>query len=273
MYTKTQVQQEPDAVSIERLRGTIARIERRGGYACPNSACLSFGIETIDRHLPGGGLSVGLHELAGCGADREHATVPALLAACLLAHGRDRHAPVLWATERRDLFAPGLLAAGLDPDRLIVAEAPGEVLAAMEEAARVPGLAGVVGELSGKLGLTASRRLQLAAEAAGVPVLVVRRPRHAGVSIEAPNAATTRWRVGCVPSEPVDAIETGPFSLTVGRARWRLDLVRARGAEPASWIVEAFDEKGGLALPAHSAHRSVAPAGQAAGWAVGDLAA
>ena len=259
MHTDSQVHQEHDAVSVDRLRATIARIERRGGYACPNSACLRFGIEAIDRHLPGGGLAAGLHELAGRGADREHATAPALLAASLLAHAKDARAPVLWATERRDLFVPGLLAAGLDPDRLIVAEAPGEVLAAMEEAARVPGLAGVVGELGGKLDLTASRRLQLAAEMAGVPVLVVRRPRHAGVSIEAPNAAATRWRVGPVPSAPASAIETGPFSLTVGRARWRLDLVRARGAEPASWIVEAFDEKGGLALPALSGHRSAAP--------------
>jgi protein ImuA len=51
-----------------------------------------------------------------------------------------------------------------------------EVLPVMEEGVRCPGLAGVVGEI-GPLSLTASRRLQHAAEASGVVALVLRRWR------------------------------------------------------------------------------------------------
>ena len=255
------------------LRATIARMERRGGAArARDGRVLRFWIDEIDRTLPGGGLTAGLHEIAGDGAERGHAAAPGLLAAYLLAHAGGE-APVLWVTERCDLFAPGLLAAGLRPDRLIVAEAGREVLAAMEEGARSGQLAGVVGELPGALGSKASRRLQLAAEASGVPVLAIRRPRHAEIAVDRPNASATRWRIGRVPSAPADPIEVGTFSLTVGPARWRLDLVRARGAEPASWIVEAFDETGRLCLPAVSADRSAAPARQAAGGATGDRAA
>jgi protein ImuA len=46
----------------------------------------------------------------------------------------------------------------------------------IEEGVRCPGLPGVVGEI-GRLSLTASRRLQLAAEATGVVALVLRRWR------------------------------------------------------------------------------------------------
>ena len=55
------------------------------------------------------------------------------------------------------------------------------------------------------------------------------------------SAAMTRWRISPHPSTefPVPG---------VGRARWRLELVRVRGGEPASWIAEACDEKGRLAL-------------------------
>ena len=255
---------------IDGLRATISRIERSGSGA--PSAVLRFGLDAIDRYLPGGGLAPGLHEIAGLGADRGHATAPVLLAASLMARARP-DAPVMWVTERRDLFVPGLLAAGLCPDRLIIADAAGEALATMEAAARVAKLAGVIGEFSADLTGKASRRLQLAAEATGLAVIAVRRPRHADVSIDGPNAAATRWRVRCVPSDPPDPIVTGPFSLTVGRARWRLDLIRARGAEPGSWIVEAFDEKGRLAQPALSRDRPAASTRQATGGTAGDLAA
>jgi len=54
---------------------------------------------------------------------------------------------------------------GLHPDRVIYAETHrgSEVLAVAEEGLRQKGLAGVVAEVA-RLGLTASRRLQLAAE-------------------------------------------------------------------------------------------------------------
>ncbi len=231
---------------------------------------LRFGVAAIDQHLPGGGLLTGaLHEVAGEGADIEHGAAAALLLAGLLAR---RRGPVLWAVMRHDLFAPALAAAGLHPDRVVFAEAGRAVLLVMEEALRHPGLAGVVGEV-GKMGLTASRRLQLAAEASGIPAFALRRfSKAADPALAEPNAAVTRWRVGALPSPP--PLPHAPDVAGLAPARWRLDLVRCRGGTPASWTVEACDAEGRLSLVADIRDRQAAPGGWfAAGGAAGDAAA
>ncbi len=238
------------APHLDVLRARIARIERRG--AARVGAPLRFGLAAIDRHLPGGGLASGaLHELAGDGPDVEHATAATLLLAGLLAR---RRGPVLWALARCDLFAPALAAAGLHPDRVIFAEAGRAVLATMEEALRHPGLAAVVGEVQ-TLGLTASRRLTLAAETSGVPAFALRRSRTAaGPALAEPNAAATRWRVAALPARPQVPDVPG-----IGRALWQLDLVRCRGGVPATWIVEACDAQGRIRLAADAGDRQAAP--------------
>lgn len=212
---------------------------------------LAFGIEDLDRHLPEGGLRLGaLHEVATEGADG--GALPVLFAASLLAR---LEGPILWCLGRSDLFAPGLAAVGLHPDRVLYAEARREadLLAAMEEGLRHRGLAAVVAEV-GPLGLTASRRLQLAAEASGCLALTLRR----GVTASESSAAFTRWRVVPAPCPPLPV----PGLL---RARWRVALVRARGAGPRAWIVEAPDATGRLRLPADVADRPLAaPAWRAA---------
>lgn len=151
----------------------------------------------------------------------------------------------------RDLFAPGLSRAGLDPDRVIYAEAARErdILPLVEEGLHERGLAAVVGEVT-RLGLTASRRLQLAAEESGVTALVIRRWWTIAEKdlMLLPTAAKTRWRVAPAPSEQMPAPG-------LGRDRWQVELLRCRGAEPRSWIVEACDAKGRLALPADLADR------------------
>ncbi len=156
-----------------------------------------------------------------------------------------------------DLFAPALAAVGLGPRRVVFVEAGSVVPAAMEEALRQPGLAGVVGEV-GKLGLTAARRLQLAAEASGVIGFALRRSRRFDdPALDAPSAAVSRWRIAALPSPP--PLLLAPATPGLGRARWRLDLVRMRGGEPASWIVESPDAKGRLALAADLADRPARP--------------
>ena len=240
---------------LDALRVQIARLEGRGGAG--KRAALRFGVPAIDGHLPGGGLAAGaLHEVAGTGTDIEHGAAAALLIAGLLAR---RRGPVLWALSQRDVFAPGLAGAGLHPDRVVFAEAGSAVLLVMEDALRHPGLAGVVGEV-GRLGLTASRRLQLAAEASGVTGFALRRFRtatEARGALPEPNAAVTRWRVAAMPSPP--PVAHAPDVPGLARARWRLDLVRCRGGTPASWIVEACDAKGRLALVADVADRPAVP--------------
>ncbi len=241
------------------LRAQVARLERPSGGTAPRPAePLRFGLAPIDRHLPAGGLARGaLHEVAGAGAELEHGAAAALVVAGLLARAPG---PVLWVLERADLFAPGLAAAGLAPGRVIYAEAgrAEAVLAALEEGLRHPGLLAGVGEISGRLSLTASRRLHLAAEASGVTGFVLRRPwREGAAALAEPTAALTRWQVGALPSDPPFA--DAPDVPGLGRARWRLDLLRARGAAPASFVVEACDAEGRLRLVAVLADGSAAP--------------
>ncbi|HYF57280.1 MAG TPA: damage-inducible mutagenesis protein [Salinarimonas sp.] len=216
----------------ERLLADLRRrIDGLEGRRTGPEGVLPFGIPDLDAHLPGGGLALGaLHEILEEG---EHAALAALFVAGILAR---RPGPVLWCLARRDLFAPALAGVGLHPDRVLYAETgrAAGVLAAMEEGLRHAGLAGVVGETE-RLPLTPSRRLLLAAEGSGVPAFAVRRGRG---PLE-PNAAVTRWRVAPAPSAPVPA--------GLGPARWRLELVRARGAEPRAWLVRAPDAAGRLA--------------------------
>jgi protein ImuA len=245
---------------LAELRAAVARIERRGATAAPAAgAVLPFGRAALDARLPDGGLALGaLHEVAGSGPDVEHGAAAALFVAGVLAR---LPGLVLWALERRDLFAPALAGVGVHPDRVIYAEAgrPTGVLLVMEEGLRHPGLAGVVGEVSGRLTLTASRRLQLAAEASGVVAFVLRHSRrHADPALAEPSAAVARWRVGALPSPP--PLPHTPDVPGLGRARWRLDLVRCRGAEPRSWIVEACDAQGGLGMAADLADGQAASA-------------
>jgi protein ImuA len=119
----------------------------------------------------------------------------------------------------------------------------------MEESLRHTGLAAVVGEIDGRIGLTASRRLQLAAEKSGVMGLLLRRPRRKADDIASePTAARTRWQVSALPSGP--PLPWSPKTPGLARARWQLDLVQVRGGNPKSFVVGACDAQGSLSLAA-----------------------
>lgn len=237
--------------ALAQLRESIARFE---GATTHTRAVLPFGAETIDARLPGGGLALGaLHEVAGGGNGAVDGAAAALFAAGIAARTRGK---VLWCLTRRDLFAPALAQAGLRPERIIHVETGEEtaVLACFEEGLRHPGLGAVIGEVA-RLSLTTSRRLQLAAEAAGTIGLAIRRwrRRQEVAAFSQPTASVTRWRVSVLPSSPLPVPG-------IGRARWRLELVRCRGGEAAEFEVEACDEQGRLAVPADMADRSLASA-------------
>ena len=97
---------------VEDLRSRIARIQK--APACrAGASVVPFGVAAIDAALPERGLACGaLHEVAGSGPDIEHGAASALLVAGVLARVRGQ---VLWAVERRDLFAPALAGVGLPP--------------------------------------------------------------------------------------------------------------------------------------------------------------
>ena len=246
---------------LAELRERIGRLET----GSRSRERLPFGVENLDGHL-GGGLALGqVHDVLEAGAAAEHAARATLFVAGILAR---LPGPVLWCLRRRDLFAPALSSVGLHPDRVIYAETlkDAEVLPALEEGLRQPGLAGVVGEVA-RLGLTPSRRLQLAAESSGVTAFVIRRWRSDSERAfgTEPSAAATRWRIGAAPSGPVPAPG-------VGRARWLVELMRIRGGEGRSWVLEACDATGRLAVPTELGHGSPPQglerplAGEAAGY-------
>jgi hypothetical protein len=168
-------------------------------------AVLPFGIRAIDERLPEGGLALGaLHEVAGGGNGAIDGAAAALFAAGIAARTRGR---VLWCVTRLDLFAPAIASAGLAPDRVIYVEAGDEksVLACFEEGLRHGrlhggGLGAVIAEVA-RLSMTASRRLQLAAEGSGAIGIAIRRLSHmrgkgigAGASAPSPRLPSGRLR-------------------------------------------------------------------------------
>lgn len=178
--------------------------------------------------LPGGGLArAAVHEVLatspGCGA--------AFCAVLLARTG----GTVLWiAAERDGLLAwpPGLARCGLAPANLILvrAERWSDALWAMEEALRCPAVTGALlalepnpGAGGGRLDLTATRRLQLAAETGGALGLLLR----PDMACAEPTAAATRWRIGSLGAE--DGLDD---------PRWQLELLRVRGGRPGGpWAV------------------------------------
>lgn len=241
--------------TIATLRAQVAALERGPGASLASSR-LPFGLPALDARLPGQGLALGaVHEVFAGGPAVEHGAAPALFAASVLAR---RPGPVLWIAARGDLYPPALARAGLDPARLVLVHARHGALRAAEEGLRHPGLAGVVCEHEGRLGLTASRRLQLAAEATDVLGFVLRRAPRDDPALRAPSAAATRWRITSLPSLP--PLPHAPNVPGLGRPLWRLELLRCRGADAASLVVESPDAQGRLAVPAHMADRPLASA-------------
>ncbi|HMD63883.1 MAG TPA: damage-inducible protein [Stellaceae bacterium] len=281
---------------LPELRERIRRIERPAATA---HGVLPFGVAAIDLTLPGGGLARGaLHEILGAGGDEEDGALAAAFVAGIIgrltiqptspSQSLTRLGPslsplkggeglkisfplppraggrrptgdgvVLWCLPRLDLYGPGLAAHGLDPGQVVLVRAPrdAEILWAMEEGLRAPAIVAVVGEV-GSLPAVASRRLQLAAERSGITAFLLRRWRDGGQAAREralPNAAVTRWRIAALPSQPPRGEPGG------GSPRWRVELLRCRGGEPACWEMEVPDATDHVSLAAALADRPAAP--------------
>ena len=238
----------PKSHVIAQLREQLRGLEGGGFRRRP---ALPFGVGAIDATLADHGLRLdALHEVAGASPGFGDDAAATLFLAGIAARA---WGPVLWVVRRRDLFAPGLAQVGLAPHRLIYCEAQddADLLGIMEEGLRHRGLGAVIGEAK-RVGMAATRRLQLAAEGGRTVALLMKRHGKAGDDpIGTPSAAITRWRVATAPSSPLP-VEG------IGRARWRVELARQRGGAAGHWIVEACDETGRCALPAALADRTVA---------------
>ena len=228
--------------AIESLRAHVRQIEGRNRRA---TSVLAFGLAEVDSRLPDGGLARGaLHEVAGGGNGAIDGAAAALFAAGIAARTKGK---VLWCVTKPDLFAPALSQAGLKSGRVIYLEGGDEktVLACFEEGLRHGGLGAVVAEVA-HLPMTASRRLQLAAEGSDTIGIALRRWRRQTEAADfgQPTAATTRWRISALPSTPLPVPG-------VGRPRWLVELIRCRAGESADFELEACDDTGHLHLPAN----------------------
>lgn len=171
---------------------------------------------------------------------------------------------VLWAQDRlsrAETGAPFLPGTGRALLRLDLTR-PADVLAALEDGLQGRALAAVVGEIHGSpaaLSFTASRRLALRAEAAGLPCWLIRHAARPDAS-----AARMRWRLSALPSVPDPDDPQAP-----GDPRWLAELFRARGRPGATWVARhdraadrldfsAPPRDRELAVPARPARRGLA---------------
>ena len=171
----------------------------------------------------------GLPDLALIRPGRMHeATGPGRRAFAAALAGR-LSGPVLWVRESRlsSTLCPQGLAAFFDPARLVLARPTGAraVLQVAEEALRSGAAALVVAELIEAAGLTASRRLQLAAGAGGGRGLCLVPETRAR-----PNAAETRWHCTPIPGSI-------PGSILGASTRQLWELVKNKRGRLGTWEI------------------------------------
>ncbi|WP_267347120.1 protein ImuA [Sphingomonas sp. GM_Shp_2] len=208
---------------------------------------LPFGVAALDALLGAGGLRAGaLHEATARSTSlADDAATTLFLAGIAAREASATGGLVLWASCRADLYAPALEQAGLPAASVIYAQPRDDaaLLAVVEDAVRDGTPCAIVAEAA-RVPMVATRRFQLAAAEAEIPVLLLRRARRRDQEpVAEPSAAWTRWRIGAVPSERLSVAG-------VGRPRWSVECVRQRGGEGFSLIMEGSDETGRLAVPA-----------------------
>tara|TARA_R110000824_G_scaffold55286_1_gene152459 strand:- start:271 stop:1230 length:960 start_codon:yes stop_codon:yes gene_type:complete len=232
------------------LKARLARILAASGTrtAEPSDRPSHFtlGVASIDTALRGNTGADGLpcaalHEVhAASKGDRTSAAAMALLLAqrCRTVEAEPR--PILWISEsgesRRQgrLYPPGLAELGIDPSGILHVDAPDSIAAlrAAADGVRSSAMAAVIVELSGKkpkgLDLTATRRLSLSAQKAGVLGLLLRCGSDADNPL--PTAAFSRWQVAAAPSTALAANAPGhpAFAITLLRHRSGLYGLSAR---------------------------------------------
>src|SRR5277367_4301924 len=172
--------------ALPALRQTISRLEEGRRH----SSCTIPITAAIDRWLPQGGLPTGcIHEIKGSSLASAVA-FSAILSARLA--GEQGH--ILYLAPDYSLHPIGLLPYGVKPAQVLhVATKRSQDLAwAAMEALRCSQVSSVMAILDG-LDLTASRRLQLAAEASGATGFLLGRATSAPIA-----SPITRWKVSPV---------------------------------------------------------------------------
>jgi protein ImuA len=237
------------------LREKIRRLEQGvKGFeeGVRKSKGVPLGLAEIDAALPWGGLPLaGMHEVIADGQGGQAFNGAAMgFVVFLVSRFSQTKGVVLWC-RRGDrssdrLYGPGLSDLGLSPERLVVVrgQSDSDVLWAMEEGLRSPGLVAVLGEVD-RISLTGSRRLQLASEA-GATAGFLLRPQQ---KVLAASTVLTRWRI---------AATRGAGD--VPRSAWEVELLRCRyraSGAALRWRVEEDHETGTFRVAADVLHRKM----------------
>lgn len=215
-----------------------------------------MGRRTAQAGLPYGLGTQGVHEVCPHTYNDMAAALGFALAAGQSAH---RHGALVWIShdarlrDQGRLSPRGLQALGLSPSGLLEVRArkTKEALWAAEEAV-ASGAAGLVlAEVPGA-DFTATRRLSLACEARGTPLILLMDHAREGAS-----AAQGRWRVAAAPSAPNRWHNRAP-----GATRWQVTLERSRIAPEAvsqSFLMEFEHETARLHLVSGPGARPLSP--------------
>jgi protein ImuA len=208
-------------------------------FPCPNppptvaSAQLETGVSAVDAAL-GGGFAVGrVHEFYAAQSD-DSAAVAGFVAAITIISSQS----IIWIRPKAALRSGGVIQGagwaelGGRPENILFARAPDNkaLLRATHDALRTAGAGVVVAEIWGRaseIDLTVNRRLSLAAEQSGLPLLMIRID-----ATPTPSAAETRWLVASAPSHPLAA-------KALGHPTFDIELLRQRGGQAGlNWRLE-----------------------------------
>lgn len=216
-------------------------LSARAPAACAPHPRWKTGVAALD-HAIGGGFAFGrVHEIFAACAEDASAGAGFILALAIT--GAEPQKPIIWLRNQAAARAMGMIYAagcaelGGTPETclFVLAQDAKTLLRAGVDALRCGGLGAVVIESWGRmpeLDLTASRRLSLAAEKSGVPLLLLRIDTQ-----PVPSAAETRWQVAAAPSHGLPGNAPGPpcFDVELLRCRsrpggqsWRLEWDRDR---------------------------------------------
>ena len=221
----------PNKTLINRLQKDILQWE---GYRPPETGNqTSIGLGPIEAAFPNGVFPVGaVHEMV-C-ATTEQATAGGALISGLLANLMQHGGVCLWIGLSGNLYPSALKTFEVDPERVIFVNLLNDrdVLWAMEEALKCPGLVMAVAEVR-ELNFKQSRRLQLAVEQSRVTGFIL---RNESKKLSA-TACAARWQVTPLPSQLIDGLPG------LGFPRWRVDLLRVRNGQGGTWILEWADGK------------------------------
>ncbi|MGN0019190.1 MAG: ImuA family protein [Sphingobacterium hotanense] len=187
-----------------------------------------LGLGPIEEAFPNGIFPKGsIHEFISSG--REEGASSCGFMSVLLGKLMKSKGVCLWISSFKSLFPISIKSFGVEPERVvfICMQREKDVLWAMEEALKCPGIAGVIAEVH-QLDYTQTRRLQLAAEKTqGIGFILRHNPRSLAAT-----ACTARWQIKPLASYAEEGLPG------IGFPRWEVELLKVRNGNPGRWEME-----------------------------------